>query len=66
LGRGSIKEQKVTCRWGERAFLEEGLYRGVEEISQHGKGELAEKENFPQEDMSLGRGEAMARDVLHS
>lgn len=54
-----------SSRWGEGAFLE-GLYRGVEEISQHGKGVLAEKENFPQEDMSLGRGEATARDVLHS
>jgi hypothetical protein len=56
LGRGSIKQQKAASQWGEGAFLEEGLYRGAEEISQHGKGVLAKKEIFPQERYVPGEG----------
>ncbi len=46
----------MTSQWEEGAFLEEGLYRGAEETSRQEKGVLAEKGNFPREDMSRGEG----------
>jgi len=51
---------------GRRGIPRRGALPRSRRTSQHGKRVLVEKGNFLREDMSLGTGEAMARDALHS
>jgi len=43
-GEGLHRAAKVRSQWGEGAFLEEGLYRGVEELPNTEKGCLWRRE----------------------